>query len=109
MHIEYIPISVIQSNIELYRNSSTELNRARFKYYKILLEYRKEEERTDLRDLIKRKLNICTVGGSYEISDISKVLSISKSEVKTTENKILRILKHPSKSKKLKMYLGGYK
>ncbi len=107
MEIHYIPIETINKKICHFENDISEIGMEKLKYYKILLEYRREEERTDLRNLIKRKLNINEIGGSYEISDISKVLEIPKSEVKHIENKIVRLLKSPTKSKKLKIYLNG--
>lgn len=92
--------------IEQYRGDLSELGRAKFDYYKELLAYKRELYNKGLRELIRNKLNAERVGGSYSRKQVSTVIGIPVAKVEAIEKKVLRLLKHPTKSRELKKYIN---
>lgn len=106
MDEDNISIPQIRIEVKKYRIDRSELGRAKFAYYTTLLEYKEEAENVKLRKKILKKLKPDIVGGSYSARAISKVLNMPTNKVNAIEAKVIRMLKSPSKSRNLKMYLN---
>ena len=109
MDEENISVPQLRLEIKKYRTDRSELGKAKFAYYSTLLEYKEEVENDKLRKKIRQKLKPDVVGGTYSAKAISKVLNMPTHKVNAIESKVIRMLKSPSKSRDLKMYLNeGY-
>ena len=104
--IEHITEAETKELIGYYRDDYSELGRAKYAHYRLLLRYKRKEKEVQLKNLIKKKLGVSTLGGNFTPQEISKVLGVSVTNVKKIESKVIRVLKSPYKSKDLKIYLN---
>ncbi len=95
----------IQDKINFYKQDFSKKGRVYLDYYNLLLEYKREEADVKLRKRIKQSLGVNFIGGKYTAKEIGKVLGIGTGKVNSIEGKVIRILKHPTKSRNLKKYL----
>lgn len=81
----------------LYENNHTEIT-----YLKLLLKYKYTEEKLALSNLIKNKLIVNRVSGTFTKEETASALGLSIRQVETIEKRTLAKLKSPAFGRKLK-------
>ncbi|RKX85196.1 MAG: hypothetical protein DRP57_04335 [Spirochaetes bacterium] len=98
----------IRDHITFLSQSDSKKNRLFAKQLKLEKEYMRYLEKEELRDKIKKETGM-TASGVYNLTEIGRVLGVSRERIRQIEAAALKILNHPSVGRALKEYQGEIK
>lgn len=74
-------------------------NPEKFKYFKLMIEYRNAMEKDELREAIRQVHG--SVGGTYTLDEIGKVLGVTRERARQIEVQAKKKLKHPHTARQM--------